>query len=86
MSRKKKKEPAEQEVQSPGPEDGDEAPGALHEPFWSVVSFDGCVASNLTYDEAADLASSLEKENTPGICVVTNAAAQRITQGSGAAK
>ncbi len=50
----------------------------LHEPFWSIISFEGRVASNLTYDEAVEKTSSMAEAETPGLCIVTNAAAQRI--------
>jgi hypothetical protein len=32
---------------------GETPPNELHEPFWSVVSFEGRIASNLTYDARA---------------------------------
>jgi hypothetical protein len=75
-------EEAEQESAVVGEEtesvSGETPPNELHEPFWSVVSFEGRIASNLTYDEAVEKMRSLEEEKTPGLCIVTNAAAQRI--------
>ena len=56
------------------PEPGNE----LHARIWSVVSFEGVIENSLTYDEAAELRASLEQKKTPGLCIVTNAAAERI--------
>ena len=50
----------------------------LHEPFWSVVSFEGPVESNLTYAEAGQKLTELSGKGTPGLCIVTNEAAQRF--------
>ena len=46
--------------------------------MWSVVTFDGCEASGMTYDEAVKLMSLLQqKENVAGLCIVTDDAAER---------
>lgn len=49
----------------------------LDQPLWSVVSFEKCEASGLTYDQAADLRRDLEAREITGLCIVTNAAAGR---------
>lgn len=51
----------------------------LEQPIWSVVSFDRCEASGLTYFEAVDRIATLEEEKVPGLCIITDDAAQRVT-------
>ena len=50
----------------------------LREAFWSVVSFDKCEASNLTYAEAEQKMSELLKQKVSGLCIVTDKTAARI--------
>jgi hypothetical protein len=50
----------------------------LHQPVWSVVSFEQCAAKNLTYAEAERKIASLEKQGISGLCLVTNSVAERI--------
>jgi len=57
----------------------DETSSELTEPMWSVVSFDRCEASGLTYAEAAEKLAELELNRTAGLCIVTDDAAGRIT-------
>jgi len=50
----------------------------LLERRWSVVSFDKCEASNLTYERAAKKLSELEAAKVAGLCIVTDEAATRM--------
>jgi hypothetical protein len=50
----------------------------LELPRWSVVSFDKCEASGLTYSAAIHLLETKEAEGVYGLCIVTDEAAQRI--------
>lgn len=50
----------------------------LHQFVWSVVSFEQCAAKNLTYAEAERKIDELEKQGISGLCLVTNAVAERI--------
>jgi len=50
----------------------------LHEPRWSVVTFESRVARGLTYDEAARKLNELEAKNNSGLCIVTDEAAGRV--------
>ena len=52
----------------------------LGEKIWAVMSERGCEASGLVYGEAARLARRLRGEKVSGLCVVTDAAAERLTQ------
>ena len=54
-------------------------PAELREAVWSVVSFDKCEASNLTYAEAEQKLSDLEAQKISGLCIVTDEVAARIT-------
>ncbi len=47
-------------------------------PQWSVVSFDKCEASGLTYEAAAKLMSEKEAAGVYGLCIVTDDAASRV--------
>ncbi len=48
-------------------------------PMWSVVSFDACEASGLTYHVAAKLMSEKEAAGVYGLCIITDEAASRIS-------
>ena len=50
----------------------------LDSQLWSVVSFDKCEASGLTYQAAASLMSDKEAAGVYGLCIVTDEAASRI--------
>jgi hypothetical protein len=50
----------------------------LRRRIWSVVSFEQCAAKSLTYDEAAAKVAELEKQGVPGLCLVTDAVAEKI--------
>lgn len=49
---------------------------------WAVVSWRGCEASGLTHQEALDLLRRLMQEKVHGLCIVTAAAASRMTAAS----
>lgn len=53
-------------------------PNELNEPRWSIVSFEKSVASNLTYEQAANKSSELAAQKVPGLCIITDEAARRI--------
>ena len=46
--------------------------------LWSVVTFEECAASGLTYPEAMAKMAELRTENVSGLCIVTDEAAARI--------
>lgn len=52
----------------------------LGEPRWSVVSFETRVAKNLSYNEAERKIAELESQNTAGLCIITDEAAERISK------
>ena len=54
------------------------ADSELDLPQWSVVSFDKCEASGLTYISAAKLMSEKDAAGVYGLCIVTDEAAMRI--------
>ncbi len=45
---------------------------------WSVVSFEKCVAKNLTYEQAERKIQELAAQKTSGLCIITDEAAERI--------
>jgi hypothetical protein len=53
-------------------------PNELREAIWSVISFDKCEASGLTYTEAEQKLSELEAQKVSGLCIVTDETAARI--------
>ncbi len=57
---------------------GSEATSELSEPRWSVVTFESCAASSLTYNEAAAKLKELESKKISGLCIVTDETAKRI--------
>ena len=54
------------------------AKSELDQPRWSVVSFDACEGSGLTYDAAARLLAEREAAGVYGLCIVTDDAASRL--------
>ena len=52
----------------------------LDRPQWSVVSFDACEASGLTYDAAAKLMIEKEAAGVYGLCIVTDDTAKRVSR------
>ena len=57
--------------------------GELDERWWAVLSERGCEAAALSYAEAAELIHKLTGEKISGLYVITNEAANRLTQKSG---
>jgi len=57
---------------------GSEATSELNEPRWSVVTFESCAASNLTYAAAAENIKNLQAKKISGLCIVTDETARRI--------
>lgn len=53
----------------------------LNEQQWSVVSFETCVANNLTYVQAEQKLKELEAAKVSGLCIITDEAAARISKG-----
>lgn len=49
----------------------------LEEPCWSVISFDRIEAGGMTYEQAVRLVVALNAAGVPGLCLITDAAAQR---------
>ena len=47
-------------------------------PCWSVVSFDVCEASGLTYHAAVKLMAEKEAARVYGLCIVTDETASRV--------
>jgi len=56
----------------------DEPASELDMPIWSVVSFDKCEFSGLTYADAIAKMAELETNKIPGLCIVTDEVASRI--------
>ena len=55
-----------------------ESESELNELYWAVVSFERCVASSLTYEQAAGKLAELAAEKVSGLCVITDEAAKRV--------
>ena len=51
----------------------------LESPQWSVVSFDKCESSGLTYPDAAKMMAELDAAGVYGLCILTDTAAERIS-------
>ena len=54
------------------------AKSELEMPRWSVVSFDACEASGLTYAAAVNLLAEREAAGVYGLCIITDEAASRV--------
>jgi hypothetical protein len=50
----------------------------LTERRWSVISFERCEASALSYSGALTLIDELEKRDIAGLCIVADEAAARL--------
>jgi len=50
----------------------------LDSPVWSVISFERCEESGLSYWQAVQKMDQLLAENVSGLCIVTDAAAAQI--------
>ena len=55
-------------------------PSELRESRWSVVTFDGCAAKNLNYEQAEQKSLELAAQNMSGLCIVTDEAAEKINE------
>ena len=55
-----------------------ESVSELDEPIWSVISFERCEASGLTYRQAAEKITELESRKISGLCIVTDEAALQV--------
>ena len=51
----------------------------LHQPLWSVISFERCEAFGLIYDEAVRILEDLEVKGIAGLCIVTDNAAEKMS-------
>lgn len=51
----------------------------LHDPMWSVVSFERREAGGLTYEDAMRIMSELDAAGVSGLCLLTDAAAARVS-------
>lgn len=51
----------------------------LREPLWSVISFEKTEAKNLSYAAAEMKLAELSAQKVPGLCIITDEAAQRIS-------
>jgi hypothetical protein len=61
--------------------DKDESVGSkseLDEPRWSIISFEKHEAVGLAYDIAVRKLNDLGSQGIPGLCIVTDAAAERV--------
>ncbi len=86
MTTKKKENPKEaknvQENVAPAVEINaptEDFPNELREAFWSVISFEKCEASSLTYPEAEQKINKLEAQGVSGLCIVTDEVAARVS-------
>ena len=77
-SKKKKKKKAASKKQKKA--EKEQTSSQLYERSWSVVNFEACLASGLTYDEAFKKLQSYAKENISGLCIITDEAAKRINK------
>jgi len=81
MSKSKSKEDAEaKDGEVPGDSPQPHEASEFEQPYWAVISFRGLIAENLTYPEALEKVKSIPEEESPGLCVVTNQAAQRLSR------
>ena len=69
----------EKENQAETTQTAEDFSSELTEPRWSVVSFETCMAKNLTYTEAEQKLQELEAAKVSGLCIVTDETAARIS-------
>jgi len=62
------------------PADSSETRSELTAHLWSVVSFEECAESGLTYDDAMAKMAELSTQHVAGLCIITDKAAARITK------
>lgn len=77
MAVKKKENQTKAQIEKENALTGD-YPNELREAIWSVISFEKCEASGLTYTEAEQKLSELEAQKVSGLCIVTDETAARI--------
>jgi hypothetical protein len=53
--------------------------GELFEPRWSVITFESCAVRGLSYAEAITWMNKLKTQGLSGLCIVTDEAADRIS-------
>ena len=58
----------------------EEFPAELREARWSVISFEKCETSSLTYIEAEQRLEELQAQKVSGLCIVTDEVANRISK------
>ncbi len=58
---------------------GEDFKSELDAPIWSVVTFENCAASGLSYQEASEKLGKLKTEKVSGLCIITDEAAARLT-------
>lgn len=49
----------------------------LSEPLWSIITFEGVFEKDLTYPKAAAKMKNLTTKKIPGLCIITNDAAEK---------
>ena len=74
-------EPVDNDVLTlhPGSEVAADPACDLSRSMWSVVSFQGIEAGGFTYLQATRLVTELDAAGVPGLCIVTDAAARRMS-------
>ncbi len=75
-----KQNAADLEIEPDDSEESEVRLSELEQPVWSVISFDKCVAADLTYAQASEQIARLTDEKISGLCIVTNEAAGRLGQ------
>ena len=73
-------EPLNESVLTLHPRDIPASRSELERPIWSVICFDGVKAGGLTYARAVDVLKELDSRGIPGLCVVTDQAAERAAR------
>jgi len=54
----------------------------LESKTWSVISERGCEAASVTHEEARRLVHRLGAEGHHGLCIISDDAARRLTEGA----
>ena len=65
-------------ARTPSSASNEHSSSELNAPQWSVVSFETCLASNLTYDIALKKLKRFKTKKIAGLCIITDEAAERI--------
>ena len=77
MRKKKEKNSATSATRKKRSDDNTQS--ELDKKIWSVITFDSCAASGLSYAEAAENLEKLKAEKVSGLCIVTDEVAARMT-------